>query len=270
MSIVTLTTDFGLRDYYPALIKGAMLHHNAQLNIIDITHQIKPYDIVEAAFVFKNTWTQFPAKTIHVVSVNDYYNHESRYIAIQHKDHYFIGPDNGIFSLIFEDLPREVYELDYTIKGSFPLQEIYAQAVGHILKNESCAEIGKPIDTLLQRITFRPVIDPSKIRGSVIYIDHYENVILNITRALFEEVGRNRPFKLYFKRHDPITQICQNYQDVAIGEPLCLFNSANHIEIAVNMGKASSLLGLKVEDTVQIDFSNKQKLKQSHSKKEKS
>ena len=269
MSIVTFTTDFGLRDYYLALIKGAMLHHDAQLNFIDITHQIKPYDIVEAAFVFKNTWNSFPNKTIHLLSVNDYYAQEASYVAIHHKEHYFIGPDNGIFSLIFEELPKEVYQLETFGYSSFPLKEIYAKAVGHIISKAPFSEIGEPLDILLQRITFRPVIGPSKIRGSVIYIDHYDNVVLNITKSLFEEVGRNRSFSLYFKRHDPINQICQNYQDVAIGETLCLFNSAEHIEIAVNMGKASSLLGLNVEDTVQIDFNTKRKMKSSSSKKAK-
>ena len=88
----------------------------------------------------------------------------------------------------------------------------------------------------------------------MIYIDNYENAIVNIDRTLFEKVGRNRPFSLYFKRNDPITRLSEDYSDVPVGETLCLFNPSAYLVIAINMGKASSMLGLKVEDTVQIDF----------------
>jgi S-adenosyl-L-methionine hydrolase (adenosine-forming) len=99
----------------------------------------------------------------------------------------------------------------------------------------------------------QPVISQNQIRGSVIHIDNYDNVILNITRDLFQKISKNRPFQLYFKRHDPITQLSNYYNDVPIGETLCLFNS-DYLEIAINMGKAAELLGLKIEDTVQINF----------------
>ena len=89
------------------------------------------------------------------------------------------------------------------------------------------------------------------------YIDQFDNVILNITRTLFDEVGRGRSFELFFKRHDPITVLSTDFHDVAVGGTLCRFNSAHLLEIAINMGKAASLLGLRVEDTVQIDFSNR-------------
>ena len=109
---------------------------------------------------------------------------------------------------------------------------------------------------MVQRITFQPVISPNRIRGAVIYIDQYENVISNISRELFERIGKNREFELYFKRHDPILKLSRNYFDVAVGETLCLINSAEYLELAINMGKASSMLGLKLEDTIQIDFKN--------------
>ena len=88
----------------------------------------------------------------------------------------------------------------------------------------------------------------------MVYIDKFENVILNIQRELFERIGGGRPFELFFKRHSPIVELSVNHYDVTVGEMLCRFNSADLLEIAINMDKAASLLGMKVEDTVQVDF----------------
>ena len=253
MPVVTLTTDFGWQDHYLPTIKGAILSKNDRLNLVDITHQVKPYDIVQAAFIFKNTWNSFPSGTIHLISVNDYAG-DTGFVAIRHEGHFFIGPDNGVFSLIFPETPKDVYRLETPSSTPFPLKEIYATAIGHIANGFPFNEIGFPAERMMQRITFQPVIAPSQIKGSVIYVDNYENVIVNITRERFEQVGRNRPFSLYFKRNDPITRLCTHYNDVAIGETLCLFNSVDYLEIAVNMGKAASLLGLSVEEGIQIDF----------------
>lgn len=253
MPIVTLTTDFGWQDHYLPAIKGAILSKNDRLNLVDITHQVKPYDIVQTAFIFKNTWQNFPAGTIHLISVNDYAG-EQVFVAIRHEGHFFIGPDNGVFSLIFPETPKDIYTLETPAGTAFPIKEVYARAIGHIANGFPFNEIGFPADQIVQRITFQPVIAPSQIKGAVIYVDNYENAIVNVPQELFEQVGRKRPFSLFFKRNDPITRLCRHYNDVAIGETLCLFNSVGYLEIAVNMGKAASLLGLAVEEGVQIDF----------------
>ena len=254
MPVITLTSDFGLRDHYVALIKGALLCRDQQLNIVDITHQIDNYDIVQAAFLFKNTWKAFPPGTIHLLSVNDYYSSDKPFVAIRKDDHYFIGPDNGLFSLIFDTLPDEVYLLTIPTGAGFPLKEVFGEAVGHIVSGRPLEEIGPLAGELLQRLTFQPVIGPARIRGTIIHIDNYENAIVNISRELFQQVGQKRPFALFFKRHDPITRLSEHSHDVPVGETLCRINSAGLVEIAVNMGRASTLLGLQLEDTVQIDF----------------
>ncbi|GJM35235.1 MAG: hypothetical protein DHS20C18_42360 [Saprospiraceae bacterium] len=258
MPIVTLTTDFGWKDYYVAVIKGAMLSQNRDLNIIDITHDINNYDIVQAAFIFRNAWSNFPKATIHVLSVNDFNEGKTNFLAIRHEGHYFIGPDNGVFSLVFGTMPKEVYRLDFNKKGDFPLKDIYAKAVGHLAHDRPFQEIGLPAEETVSRITFQPVIGPSQIKGTVIHVDKFENVFLNIPKTLFKQVGGGRSFSLYFKRHDPIKRLSRSYHDVPVGEVLTRFNSAGYLEIAINMGNAASLLGLNLEDTVQIDFRTKE------------
>jgi len=254
MPIVTLTSDFGWNDYYVALIKGAMLCEHQDLNIIDITHNVNNYDIVQGAFILKNAYESFPKGTIHIISVNNFYDKKRKFLAIRYNEHYFIGPDNGIFSLLFDEIPKDVYKLDFSNKGTFPLKTVYAKAIGHIAKELPFNEIGLPQDNVVERITFQPVISLGQIRGAVIHIDNYENVIINISRKLFEKVWEERAYEISFRRNDPLSRIYNNYYDVPIGETLCRFNSADFLEIAINMGKASSMLGLNIEDTVQIDF----------------
>lgn len=256
MSVITITSDFGLNDFYLAAIKGSLLCQVQNLSIVDITHNIENHDIVQASFIFKNAWQHFPAGTLHLVSVKSFYSKKSRFITFEHEGHFFIGPDNGIFSLVFEAFASiPIYEIPFPEETpSFPLNTIFANAAKYILENKSLSDFKTPIEQPTQRITFQPVITASEIRGSVIHIDNYENVIVNISRDIFGKVGANRPFELYFKRNDPITKLCTRYNDVPIGESLCLFNQSDLLEIAINMGKASSLLGLKLEDAIQITF----------------
>ena len=254
MQIVTLTTDFGSQDYYVPVLKGAILSRHRAVNIVDISHQIKHHDIVQAAFVLKNTWSAFPEGTIHVVSVNNLGGERGRFLAFKYEKHIFIGPDNGIFTLIFPKLsPLNIVEIPFAGLNFESVREALANTVGQLAANPALELLGNPARDILQRITFQPVIAPSQIRGAVIYIDNYDNVVSNVTRDLFEKVGRGRPFQLYFKRHDPILNLSKHYNDVPIGETLCLFNS-DYLEVAINMGKAAELFGLKIEDTIQIDF----------------
>ena len=252
--IVTLTTDLGERDYYAGMIKGALLQVNPLLNIVDISHRIEPYNIVQASFVLGNAYANFPKGTIHMINVDNFYNEKKQFVALEKDGHYFIGPDNGLFSLIFNPMPEKQYAIACKNSGTFPLGEIFAKALAHILSEKPFSKIGKKLDAPTQRITLQPVVNQSQIRGSVIHLDNYGNVILNIKRGLFEHVQNGRDFSLFFKRYDPIQKLSKHYGDVAIGDTLCLFNSADYLEIAINMGRAASMLGLNVDDTIQIDF----------------
>jgi S-adenosyl-L-methionine hydrolase (adenosine-forming) len=255
MQIVTLTTDFGLQDYYVPALKGAMLTRHRALNLVDVSHNITNHDIVQAAFILKNAWHTFPVGTIHVVSVNNFSSEQNRFLAFKYEDHYFIGPDNGIFTLIFPNWipPQYIAEIPFGGLNFKPVSAVIAESVGFLAANQPLENLGLEAIDIVQRIMLQPVISPNQIRGSVIHIDNYDNVILNITRDLFKKISKNRDFQLYFKRHDPITQLSNYYNDVPIGETLCLFNS-DYLEIAINMGKAAELLSLKIEDTVQINF----------------
>lgn len=251
--LLTLTTDFGRRDFHLPRLKAQLLSAQPELQIVDISHDIPTYDIVRAAFIFNKVWDHYPKGTIHLLSVYDYYQPRGRFLAAYHEGHYFIAPDNGIFSLIFGEVPEQTYVLDDYDKDT-SLSTIYARAVSHLVRRKPFHEIGVPATRYTERLAFQPVIGPNYIRGSVVFIDRFDNVTTNITRRLFEEVGEGRGFQLLVKRMPPLDGLSFRYHDVPEGEPLCRFDSDGYLEIAVNLGRAGTLLGIQVEDMVQIEF----------------
>ena len=183
MQIVTLTTDFGLQDYYVPALKGAMLTRYRALNIVDVSHNIKNHDIVQAAFILKNAWYAFPVGTIHVVSVNNFNSEHNRFLAFKYEDHYFIGPDNGIFTLIFPHWipPQYIAEIPFGGLNFKPVSAVIAEAVGFLASGQALESLGLEALDVTQRIMLQPVISPNQIRGSVIHIDNYDNVIFRCT-----------------------------------------------------------------------------------------
>ena len=255
MNIVTLTTDFGLQDFYVGALKGALLKRRDDLQLIDISHHISPFDIVQGAFVVKNAWHEFPEGTMHLIGVNCVYDAGYRFVAARRQGHYFLAPDNGLLALLFDDLqPPDLRQLPAPATGHFLVKNIFADAVAHLADGQPFEELGEHPAPLLQRISIQPVIMPTRIRGTVIHVDNFDNVIVNIRQEVFEKAANDRPFSLFFRRNDPITRLSGNYCDVPVGEPLCLFNSTGYLEIAINLGRAATLLGLKVEDVVEVVF----------------
>lgn len=260
MGIITLTTDLGHKDFYQAALKGSLLSLLPAVRIVDISHDIAPFDLQQAAFIIKNSYHYFPKKTVHLIGVDSVYNRDTRYLAMKYKGYYFIGADNGIFSLIFDSKPEEIVEISIIQDLKFlhfPLTDIFAKAACHLAKGGNLVDIGEPVDDLVEKKTLEPIVDDDSIRGRVIYIDSFQNVITNIHKELFTQVQRERSFILYFKRNETIRHLSWHYNEVPEGEKLCLFGISNYLEIAINKGNASGLLGLKADEVVRIEFINK-------------
>ena len=262
--IITLTTDMGLKDYYVASIKGSIIKELPDVNIIDISHFIQPFDISHAAFVIKNCYKDFPKGTIHIIGINPESNDNCSHIIVENHQQFFIGADNGIFSLLFEKEPDAIWEISLNEEVntySFPTKNIFAKAACHIARGGLPAVIGKPIGTYNKKELFRATVDPDIIKGTVSYIDTYGNLITNISQALFNEIGKGRPFKIFLTRSGySIQKIHLRYGDVPEGEKVALFSSSGLLEIAINKGVdgsgggANQLFGLKLNDTITIEF----------------
>ena len=250
MPIVTLTSDYGTRDHFVAMLKGRLLSANPDLTIIDVSHEIQQFDTVQAAFVLKHAYPSFPYGSIHVAIVNNRPK-EQDLLCFIHEGHYFLIPDNGMATLLFNKVDE-----GYVVpsKGETSWKDRVAASVARIASGDHPEAFCQPKRDFIERIHLTPVVTSEYIRGTAIYIDHYENVVFNISRELFDSVCDGRQFELYYKRHDPITRIHAKYYDVPVGEVLCRFNDLGFLELAINMGQAASLLGIKVDDMVQIHF----------------
>lgn len=260
MQVVTLTTDFGNKDHYVAALKGELLKALPGCTIIDISHHIRPFNISEAAFILKNAWNSFPENTVHLTTVNDQDEREVKKIAAAYMRHYFIGWDNGMFNMVFHRPPDAIVELAAHKQNGSPEShygsKVFTSAAALLANGKNIADIGSSFDSLSQRMSLEPVVQESLIRGTVIHIDSFQNVIVNVTKTLFTQARKNRNFSISYRsrRNETINRISENYYDVPQGEKLSLFNGSGYLEIAINCGEAGSLLGIKTGDYIQIDF----------------
>ncbi|MFL5762593.1 MAG: S-adenosyl-l-methionine hydroxide adenosyltransferase family protein [Bacteroidia bacterium] len=252
MPIITLTTDLGLKDHYVGAIKGSIYNLLADVTIVDISHQIPTYNIQDAAYIIRNSYHTFPKGSIHIIGIRSEQTGLSSHVIVQADGHYFIGADNGIFSLLLDSNFETAVELPQSA-STFPTRDVFAFAATELAKGKKIEELGTAKENLLERMPFRAATMGDMIRGTVEYIDSYGNVMCNISRDLFSQVGKGRPFTIEFARYE-IAKMSTNYSDVPEGEILALFNSAGQLEIAMNSDRASSMLNLKLNDSVTVRF----------------
>ena len=281
MSIITLTTDYGLKDHFVGALKGKLLTEYAEATIIDISHNIDPFNTAEASYIIGASYANFPKGTVHLIGVDAELNKENQHIAMQWNDHYFIGADNGILSMLIQNIkPQKIVTI--TIHDRLPVNatdlDVFVKVACHLAKGGLLNVVGKEINSIKQITELQPIVadDKNSIKGYVIYIDHFGNVVTNITKKLFLEIAKGRPYEIPImqgknqKRMAPIKNIWAKYSDIANagnydiknyeGDKLAIFNEAGHLEIAIfrsnpsNVGSASSLLGLGYRDAITINF----------------
>ena len=251
--IITITSDLGNTDYFVALLKGAIYNVLPEgIQLCDISNHIDPHDIQQAAFFLGASYSRFPENSIHIAKVYSYYSRQPEFIAFKQNGHFFIGPNNGLFSLIFPELESSDCQLIQFDSDDINTQ--IAHACACISKGLFPEEIGIPLEKLNKKLTLQAVTTSSNIRATIIHVDHFQNVILNVTKESFESVRKGRRFELFYQQHDPITKISEHYSQVPVGDVLCTFNSVGLLEIAINMGKGSGSLNLKKGETIQIYF----------------
>lgn len=248
MPLVTLTSDIGEQDYLVGAVKGRLLRINPQFQIVDITHKLSPFNYPQAAYICRNAIKNFPEYTYHVVLVNLFETRPEQLLFAFHKDQYLICADNGLLSMIMEEKPELVLgiPLDKTaIKNTLYCIDVAAKAITQLINGEPMESIGSPDAEYIEKNPLRPTFGENWIEGQIIFIDNFENVVVNITQEQFEEQRKGRRFKIEFKRDEVVERISGSYADVPQGEKLVLFNSAGYMEIAINKGNAAGLFGLK-------------------------
>jgi S-adenosylmethionine hydrolase len=243
-----LTSDIGEQDYLVGAIKGRLLRINPDFQIVDITHKLSPFNYPQAAYVCRNAIKNFPEFTYHIVLVNLFESKPEQLLLAFHKDQYLVCADNGLLGMILEEKPEMVIgvPLEKTaIKNTLYCIDVAAKAIMQLSNGDPVDKIGMPDAGYIDKNPLRPTQGEDWIEGQIIFIDNFENVIVNITQEQFEQQRKGRRFKIVFKRDEIIERISGSYADVPQGEKLVLFNSAGYMEIAINKGNAAGLFGLK-------------------------
>ena len=260
MPIITLTTDLGTVDHYVSAVKATILRQLDNANIVDISHDIPSFNIIHAAFVLKNVYQEFPTGSIHIIGVNAETNEDNSHLAVYANGHYFVGTDNGIFSLLLDLKPDKIVEITTTRDSdneNFPVKDVFAKAACHIARGGTLEIIGTEIKQFSKEFAkLEALHDKNSIRGSIIHIDHYGNAITNISQRLFKDVAKGRAYTINLgsKEHYSLNTIKRKYNEVQAGDAVALFISTDFLTISINNGSASSLMGLHINDTVRIEF----------------
>lgn len=248
MPLITLTSDIGSPDYLVGVVKAQLLQINPEFQIVDISHNIPPFNYPQAAYVCRSAIKNFPDFTYHLILVNLFEKKPEQLLLAFHQNQYLLCADNGLLTMILEETPEMVIgiPLEKTkLRNTISLTEVMGRAVNQLVQGEGIRQIGLPDPVYLEKRHLRPALDESFIEGQIIFIDNFENVIVNITHEQFEEQRKGRSFRIVFKRDEMIDRISESYADVPEGEKLALFNSAGYLEIAINKGNAAGLFGLK-------------------------
>ena len=246
MSLITLITDFGTSDYYVGAMKGIILQTAPNVRIVDITHHIRPHNVVHGAVVLRQMMACFPRDTVHVAVVDPGVGSERRIVAGRYEGQYVIAPDNGLISLVHRDMRLEgmhtVRNTRYfraPVSHTFHGRDIIAPVAAHVASGVSIADLGPPTDQLeLLRLAKPERIEPAGLAGCVVYADHFGNLATNISVADLESLYRTNGGVNVFVGEHCVGPIRRTYSDVPIGEPLALIGSSNMLEISVNSRRA--------------------------------
>jgi hypothetical protein len=275
MAIITLTTDFGLKDHYVAAVKGAIYSEIPEITIVDVSHKVTPFNYNEASYIIKNTYQNFPKGTIHLIGVDSEVSTENKHIAMLLDGHYFICANNGILSVLNTTKhPEKIIEITthQQINDNFPVKNVFTKIACHLARGGNLDVIGRPFNGLKEVTNVMPVVNPNKsmIIGHVQYIDNYGNIISNITKELIISIAQGRKVNVTI-RSFVFENINNSYGDFinynipkekrnVDGKRIALYNSNNYLEIALykssleTSGGASTLLGINSRDTISITF----------------
>lgn len=249
-SIITLTTDFGLYDGYVGTMKGVILGINPHASIVDLSHEIPPQDIEEAAYLLWTSYKFFPSGTIHVAVVDPGVGTERPAIIVDIGGQRFVGPDNGIFAHVYQDHPGAA--VIYITNGSYCLpqlsrtfhgRDVFAPVAAHLSGGIPISEFGPELSKPVRGEVPSALVTRDYIRGQVVHVDRFGNAITNISESEFQRITDGQSFRIEF--HDGYVDcINDTYGDVATGEAVAVIGSAGMLEISVNGGNAAHTLGL--------------------------
>jgi S-adenosylmethionine hydrolase len=277
MGVLTLLTDFGYRDHYVAALKARLLQLGPTLPVIDITHGVAPYDIAHAVHVLRAVFRDFPLGTTHLITVSDYGASPAGAVAMpawhaaQHEGHYFVAADNGLLALLCDGVPERLVRLSAVAPPTAPAaasslaastpqatainptRDVLAPAAVRLALGQALDSLGLPTTELYSLTNRQLRLQDNRVTGHVVHVDHYGNLITNISRTAVDVVGRGRPVTIKFGRQN-VRELRPHFAAAPPGEIVCTFNPQDCLCIAINQGHASELLGMYFDSQVDVWF----------------
>jgi len=255
MAIITLTSDFGESDHYVGALKGAILSGIPTQILVDISHQIQSYDLAHGAFVLRSAFPAFPSGTIHLVAVDTIGNHDDSHLAVQLEDHFFLLTDHGLLGLISEKEPQMVVELPAAEvnPSAFPALEVLAPAAIELAKGTPIKKLGKQKSDYKMMVGRQMRANKTEIIGHVVRVDHYGNLITNIKKEEFFRLSEHHNYTILIGR-EQFRRLNSSISETGSGDCYVMFNSMGLLEVGINKGNASELMGLKFDSPIKISF----------------
>lgn len=256
--IITLITDFGLKDGYVGAMKGVIFRINPEARIVDITHEVEVHNVFDAAFVLAAVYRFFPRGSVHLVIVDPGVGSNRRPILIETEEYYFVGPDNGVFTFVseFSEIKRiiTISEPKYLlprISDTFHGRDIFAPVAAYLTRGVDPGEFGSPLKKYKKLRIPRPRKKGKEILGEIIQIDKFGNLVSNITEESIGELLLGKGYQIIVGGRK-ISRLSSSYSGVKKGRILAIFGSSGFLEISVNQGNASRALSLGKGDLISV------------------
>ncbi len=256
--IITLLTDFGTKDHYVGVMKGVILGISRSAQLVDLCHEIPSQDVRGAAYVIGTSYRYFPQGTIHCAVVDPGVGSERHGLVAKTNHYLFVGPDNGLFTMIYDlEKDAEVYKITESahipteISSTFHGRDVFAPVAAHLSQGVPCSELGELISEPVRINTLRPDSKGSILKGTVIYMDRFGNLITNITRTDFDNFVMQARFEIVADDVS-LNEVANTYADASRGTMIALFGSTDYLELSVVMGSAARRLNLGVGNTISV------------------
>ncbi|OYU96315.1 MAG: hypothetical protein CFE21_07915 [Bacteroidetes bacterium B1(2017)] len=252
-----MVSDYGAGSPYTAAMLGSALNLMPDAKVIEISHHIPAYDLSQAAFLLRSVYLNFPLGSFHLICIDTSLALHKQFLFAEVNGHYFLAADNGVFSLLFDIEPTKIYRIlvdKDCINDLFPEKNVFLPLLAKFVQKgdlKGLAEPGK-IETIKQGI--QALVEGNGIKGTIMMVDGYQNAITNVHKSLFEKIGANRNFKLFYWSKHSISKIHQHFNQGSAGDDVLLFNENGYLMIAIHRGKGAQLLGLKPGSKVVIEF----------------
>ena len=248
LPLITLTTDFGIQSHFVAELKGNIAKILPQCSVIDITHSLPPFQLIETAFFLKNSIFHFPQNTLHAVGVDSSLAVHKALVIAEMRGQFIIAADNGIIPMVFANEGYTYHRIEMTDSDYFSFKNKFPYILSDLIAADyDLSKMPGEQTDIREMVLQKPVLTENKIAFDVIYIDSFGNAYTNLTRKFFEEMVGNRRFNLSLSRFESVNVIHKSYTDVVEGDKVCFFDENGYMVIAINRGRASQLLGLKRE-----------------------